>query len=173
MEFTLRQARNLESRLRNLSIENQIVDIRAYDSEVARTDIEEGVKALDAEIDVKLELNEIRHHIKNEINIKNMECGVSFLLNSRDLLYSKRDILNTLSTSDDVDRQVEHISKSPKASRKASVYTKLLEEGVALDLADIDAQLNEISKTLNELNNSVVISLSDEDTETLKGQGLL
>lgn len=173
MEFTLRQARNLESRLRNLSIDNQIIEIRAYDSEVARTDIEEGVKALDSEIDNKLELNDIRHHIKNEINVKNMECGVSTLLNVRDLLYAKRDILNTLGTSDSVERQVEHISGSPKASRQASVYTEELESGVELDLSDIDAQLNDISRQLNDLNNSVTISLSDGDIITLQENNLI
>lgn len=173
MEFTLRQARNLESRLRNLAIDNQTIEVRAYDSAVARADLTEGVKALGSEIDSKLELNSIRHHIKNEINVSNMECGVSALLNQRDELYSKRDILNTLGTSDNVERQVAHIRENPKAMRMVSVYTEELEDGVSTDLSDIDHQLNEISRELNELNNSITITLDDEDILILKENNVL
>lgn len=173
MELTLRQARNLESRLRNLAIDNQVIEIRAYDSAVARTDIEAGVSALDKEVDDKLELNDIRHDIKNLINITNMSCGVSELLNGRDLLYARRDILNTLGSSDDVDRQVNHIGNSSMATRMASVYTGELEEWVEQDLSDIDNQLNEISRKLNELNNSVTIKLDDPDVECLKESKVL
>ena len=174
MEFTLRQARNLESRLRNLAIDNQIIEIRSYDSEVARQDIEAGVERLDYEIETKIALNEIRHTIKNLINQVNMDCGVSSLLNKRDELYAKRDILNTLGSSDTVERQLEHISNSAmKPARIVCVYTEEIEDGVDRDLADIDHNLNEISRELNELNNSRVITLCDEDVEELKAFGVL
>lgn len=173
MEFTLRQARNLESRLRNLAIDNQIIEVRAYDSAVARADIMEGVEALGSEIDSKLELNDIRHEIKKLINVENMNCGVSELLNQRDCLYAKRDILNTLGSSDSVERQVAHISSSPKPMRMASVYDEALEESVEQDLSDIDHELNEISRELNEKNNNITITLSDEDIAILKENGVL
>ncbi|CAL9983021.1 hypothetical protein VPHD148_0255 [Vibrio phage D148] len=173
MEFTLRQARNLESRLRNLSIDNQVIEVRAYDSAVARADILSGVDTLGKEIDSKLELNDIRHEIKRLINIENMNCGVAERLNSRDCLYAKRDILNTLGSSDNVERQVSHISSSPKPMRMASVYNEELEESVEQDLADIDHELNEISRELNELNSTRTINLSDDDIATLTENGIL
>ena len=173
MDFTLRQARNLENRLRNISIDGQVIEVRAYDSEVSRSDIEAGVKKLDEAIDNSLEINEIRHEIKNNINMANMECGVSSLLNTRDMLYAKRDILNTLGQSDDVERQISHISNSPKAVRMACVYTEGMEDQVSEDLADIDHQLNEISKELHTLNNSVTVTLSEDDVELLKEHGYL
>lgn len=173
MEFTLRQARNLESRLRNLSVNDQIIEVRAYDSAVALADILEGVDALSLEIDRKLELNEIRHEIKNLINVKNMECGVSQLLNQRDCLYAKRDILRTLGHSDSVERQVVHISSNPKPYRMASVYTEELEESVDVDLSTIEEELESISSKLNDKNNSETIELSNEDVELLTDNGIL
>lgn len=173
MELTLRQARNLEIRLRNLSIDNQIIEVRAYDSAVARADILEGVEDLGSEINSKLELNDVRHEIKRLINVKNMECGVSDLLNQRDCLYSKRDILNTLGPSDNVERQISHIRSSPKPRRMVSVYNEELEDSVEQDLADIDHELNEISRELNDKNVTLTIKMSEEDVAILKENGVL
>lgn len=173
MDYTLRQARGLESRLRNLSIDNQIIEVRAYDGAVALIDMQAGVVSLDSEIADKVEINDIRHDIKNMINVMNMECGVSELLNQRDMLYAKRDILNTLGASDDIDRQLDYIKENPKALRIVSVYTESMEEDMLDTLACIDVELNEISRKLNELNNSVVVSIDDEDIEFLKERGVL
>ena len=172
MNYTLRQARNLESRLRNLTIDNQIIEVRAYDSAVARADIESGVSALTVEIDNKIDLNGIRHTIKNLINIENMSCGVSNLLNERDELYARRDILNTLGSSDSSERQISHIGLNPKPTRIVSVYTEEVEEDADRDLSDIDHELNEISRKLNDLNNSVTITLQEEDVAILKDNNI-
>ena len=173
MEFTLRQARSLESRLRSLTIENQVLSVRAYDGDVARTDILEGIEALKNEIDSKINLNAIRHLIKHLINGRNMECGISKLLNTRDELYSNRDLLNTLSDADDVERQVEYAIAHPAKSRMVCVVVEDIAEEVALDLTDIDYELNEISRELNELNNSITISLDDGDTIFLQENNLI
>ena len=172
-ELNLRQARNLEARLRNQSINNQVIEIRAYDIEVARKDLSQGVAALGEEIDNKLELNSIRHKIKHKLNTSNMEHGVSELLNTRDRLYSERDILNTLKESDDYERQLRYIKEHPKDRRIVSVYTPDIERIVQDDLDDISESLREIALKLKDINESVTIDIEEEDCEVLKANGLM
>lgn len=174
MTFTLRQARCLESRLRNLSIDGCVIDIRAYDSSVALSDITQGIDNLADDIDNKIDLNAIRHVIKNLINLENMKCGVSELLNQRDELHSRRDILNTLSECDSIERQLAHVKDNPKATRTVCVYSEdLKEDMVSPSLIDIDTELNEISRQLNALNNSVTIEIGEDDINILKDFGVL
>lgn len=173
MEFTLRQARNLESRLRNLSIENQIISVRAYDSEVALMDIDSGIMSLEDDIDTKVRTNRIRHTIKHMINVSNMECGVSELLNSRDSLYSERDLLSTIGESDDKERQLSYIKDNPTSSHMACVVSKDIESYVENRISEIDIELRNISHELNILNSSVTIDLYEDYSIFLQANGFI
>jgi hypothetical protein len=174
MKLTLRAARNLEGKLRGLDIAGRLVKIRAYDAEVAYNDMTSAQDNLGREIGLKVDLTEIRFEIKNMINEANMECGVSDLLNTRDMLNAKRDLLNGLDTSDSLTRQINLIKSSePEDSKIANVYGKDLEQEVDDMLIEIEDELNEISKKLQLLNNSVTIELDNETVELLTEQGVL
>lgn len=170
MAFTLRQARNLENRLRNLKIDDQIIEVRAYDVEAAREDIEEGKRSLRGEIDHKIRLNTIRHQIKHAINDKNMECGVSAMLNERDALYEEKRILGTLGREDTTDRQIAIIEAGDDDYHKVSVVRVDMVDDAEDRLFDIDDRLSEIQQELNHLNNTVTI---DFDTTYLTEAGIL
>lgn len=171
MDFTLRQARKLEAGLRNLVVENQIVSVRAYDQDVARDDVDKLVKDLSEEISDKIELNEIRHTIKLLINVKNMECGITELLNTRDSLHTRRDLLNTIGDSDDLERQIEYIRVNPSASRMVNMVTEEIADRIDDELLDIDADLDYISKKLNDLNSTIIITLGDGEVTFLQERG--
>lgn len=174
MEFTLQQARRLEERLKNLRIEDQFVEVRAYDEDIARKDIDLGVEDLLDEIEYKLYVNKIRYKIKHMINVMNMECGVSNLLCKREGLYEDAKILETLNESwDDTDRQVHYIKDNPDEVRKVSVVRKDIVLDVQGKLEAIRIELIEIKDTLLKLNRSVTITLSDDDAIFLQENDLL
>ena len=173
MELTLRQARNLETRLRNLQIKGQLIEVRAYDSSIALKDLSEGISELGKEIDLKIELNAIRHRIKHALNVRNMECGVSATLNKRDSLFSKRELFTSLGSSDSANRQIKFIEENPKDHRMVSAYVNELEYSVQSDIKEINEELAVIAASLADMNNNVTIEISEEDAELLKGARLL
>ena len=173
MELTLKQARTLEASLRDLPVGNTTVTVRAYDTEVAHADIQAGIANLDNSLSDAIILNEIRHNIKHMINVANMECGVSGLLNYRDELYSKRELLNKLGKHVTVVRQLDFIRENPSESRLVCVYTEGNKEEVDVDHVGIQNELQGVYGEINDLNNSVTVTLSEEDVDFLKLKGKL
>lgn len=171
MDFTLRQARQLETRLRNLTLEHQIIEVRAYDLDMAREDIEAGVDDLTDEIAYKLKLNEIRHHIKNLINHKNMECGVSDILNSRERITESEKVLDTLGPEDHTTRQLDSIKSSEDDTRKVSVV-RGMHTYAASNILD-DSELRRLQDELNNLNNTITITLNSDHTIYLQENGII
>lgn len=170
MKLTLRQARNLESRLKSTKIEHQIIEVRAYDVDAAREDIEEGKRNLRGEIEHKIKINEIRHEIKREINNINMQCGVAGLLNERDYLYEDKRLLSTLGHADTTDRQIAFIEDQDSDYRKVCVVREDMVDSASAELEYIDTRLGEIQEELNHLNNNVTF---EYDATYLKECGLL
>lgn len=173
MELTLRQARNVEHRLQNLTIEGETIKVRAYDGTVARTDMESGVSALEQEIGLKLELNDIRHAIKKSINEANMSNGISTLLNLRDSLYCQRDLIASLDEHDDIDRQLSLIDQSPSEYKLVSVYTKELYEHMSEELFNVNRQIAEVSSSISDLNNISSITIDESDAIILQENGII
>lgn len=174
MEFTLRQGRSLEARLRGLTIGNQIIEVRAYDVDVAEDDIQDGIDNLEDEIRHKVALNEIRHIIKDLINRKNMECGVSELLNTRERLYESKRILETLGQVDTTERQLEAIGACDDDSRKVSVVRDYHYDDVCGELyGTIDEDIRELQEKLSTLNNEVTIDLPLDNAVYLQGNGII
>ena len=169
-EITLRQARNLEAKLRNLKIEGQIVEIRAYDRDAAEEDINEGKQLLRGDIQHKVKLNDIRHDIKMAINVKNMECGISQMLNYRDALYEEKALLESIGRPDTTERQLKHIETVDSDYVRVNVVRQDMVDDAQDRLDGIQVELSEIQHSLNELNNSVTIPL---DTSYLVEAGLL
>ncbi len=172
MNITLRNARRIESSLSNLSIENQVVTVRAYDVSIAKSDMEEGLRSLDDNVDTKLELIRIRHSIKHAINIANMESGVSKLLNTRDMLYANKALYETLGRTDTMERQLDRIEKEPQDSCRVSVVFPNVEAEIAQDIAECDEELHAIGVQLSDINNNHTIEVSEKDIETLRAYGV-
>lgn len=168
MKFTLRQARSLETRLKGLTIANQVIMVRSYDGDVAREDILKGAEDLIDEIDIKLDINEIRHLIKSLINKANMECGVSTLLNRRDSLYSKLALLDSVGPPDSLDRQIKYIKESSTPTHLACVLSEEQHSKVRSLDEEAREHLRQTAIELAELNSTVCIELDDEDVEILK-----
>ena len=173
MKFTLRQARNLEIRLRNLEITQHTVQVRAYDGEVAEQDLRKGYADLQQEIYLKIDISDIRHCVKSFINVANMECGVSTLLNQRDSIYARLSLIGNINSSDTIERQLEYMDANPAPTRMACAVGEELLEIVKEIKEDARKELDEISGKLLELNNSVEIELSDEDVDILVEFGVL
>ena len=91
MNISLRRARRLEMALRGVSVSGQVASIRTYDTGIARKDLDSAIDALQGNIEDAVELNEIRYHIRHQINLKNVECGISALLNNKDLLHDEKE----------------------------------------------------------------------------------
>lgn len=172
MKFTLRQARALESRLRNVHLINPVIPVRSYSKASALDDILEGTAALESDVECKLRTTEIRHSIRHMINVKNMECGVSELLNTRDMLNAKRDLLNTLIAPDDAKRQVDAMDTNAAISM-ANIVSEDVSASVGADLDSIGLEMQDISSKLATLNSSVCVELGLEDTVFLQTEGLI
>lgn len=173
MELTLKQARNLEKELRSKGLNKQVIKVRAYDPVIAEQDLRNGVVDLRDQINDVMQLNDIRFDIKNSINEKNMECGVSKLLNDQDAWFQCASILNVLGEADSVERQVTAIKNNLSQTAMVSTFTEDLSEEVNDIKAEISASLSGIRDKLNELNNTVKIELSAEDVGFLKLKGIL
>lgn len=173
MELTLKQARILEKELQSNVIKNQVIKVRAYDHTIAEEDLRNGVSNLRDNINDVITLNDIRFDIKHSINQKNMECGVSKLLNDRDALFQCSSALSVLGKADSVERQISVIKGNPTKTAMVSTFTEELDKDVTLIKMEATESLNEIKNKLNELNNTVKITLSAEDVDFLEHKGIL
>ena len=173
MEISLRRARRLEMALRGTAVAGQEAMIRAYDTTIARADIEKAVDSLQGHIEDALELNEIRYHIRHQINVKNIECGISAILNNKDLLYDEKRILESIAAPDDTEVQLRYIEAYPGTPVHMVAVRSTHYDYVVSQLRDITRQQDEISDKLYQLNNDTFIQLEDKDVELLRTKGLL
>lgn len=173
LELTLKQARSLEIELRELKLPPQVTNIRAYDIDLASMDLLSEVQIFNDRLEVLKRLNVIRHHIKGDLNEANMDCGVSCLLNERDELYARRDLLKGLGLSDSAERQLTSIDPTKDVTKLACVYTNEQEELVKEELKNIQLELQNIYSQINDLNNKVTIFLDEDDSRYLIEQGIV
>jgi hypothetical protein len=173
MDISLRRARRLEMALRNITVPNQSVQVRAYDIEVAKLDLEAGVTAVQYSIEDTLDLNDIRFDIRNKINRKNVVCGISDMLNLRDSLHEQRRILESIKAPDDSEVQLKYLRKMNSHTVSLTVIRQEHLEYVKDILRGISRQLDDISDDLNQLNSAEMIPLSDEDLKLLSDKGLI
>tara|TARA_R110002073_G_scaffold309699_3_gene480138 strand:- start:759 stop:1244 length:486 start_codon:yes stop_codon:yes gene_type:complete len=159
--------------LRGVSVSGQVASIRTYDTGIARKDLDSAIDALQGNIEDAVELNEIRYHIRHQINLKNVECGISALLNNKDLLHDEKRILESIVAPDDTEVQLRYLRQIPGDTVQMVVVRKEHYDYVVGQLRDITQKLNEISDTLYQLNNDVSIELDEEDIELLRSKGLL
>lgn len=173
MDISLRRARRLEMSLRGLSVRGQTALVRIYDDSVASADLNKAVDAMQSNIDEALVLNELRYHIRNQINIKNLECGISELLNNKDCLYDEKRILESMVAPDDTAAQLKYVRQLSGANIQLVAVRQNHYDFVIEQLHDITRRLDEISDSLATLNNDTHITLDEEDVNLLKANGLL
>lgn len=173
MRFTLRQARKLENSIQNVAIHGAITDIRAYDEEIAEADIEFGVDAFEREVRHVVYINEIRHAIRNLINVKNMECGVSDLLNKREALFAELNLLDAIGPADDTERLLRCVVNKPAESKKMSMVRQDMVDWKEDRIDAINENLDDIKSELIRINNSVTIELSEDHYQYLLQEDLV
>lgn len=173
MEISLRRARRLEMALRGISVSGQTAMIRTYDTQIARDDLTKAVDALQSNIEEAIELNEIRYFIINQINTKNKECGISDLLNNKDLLHDEKAILENVMAPDDTEVQLNYLSKFTGKTISMVTVRKEHFNYIVDRLHSINRDLSDISDELYRLNNDTFIQLDEDDTELLKSKGLI
>lgn len=169
MELALKQARRLDIALRNLTIEGQTTEVRKYDRQTIVSDLDAGGESLSRNIQDVLILNDIRYQIRHLINYANMESGVSELLNERDRLTRDLEIYGKLGRVDSTEDQLRFIgSNFGTDTVRLSVIRQGHRDNIDQEVATAKHRLEEISAELNQLNETAVIELGDDDVAMLK-----
>lgn len=168
MELTLQQARNLEKTIESRTLNNVIHEVRSFNEDVIEEDFNKVYEDFIEDVLNHLDLIDIRLTIKNLINEKNMECGVSLLLNERDKAYAEKGLLESLDKyMSSSEAQLTSALKTKEPTYRISGHTEVSDMIFSPIKSEAIKDISNIQTKLNELNTTVTIKICDQDVETL------
>ena len=190
MELKLRKARKLETLVNSYcAVDSKFcsVDILASTPDEEATDILlSSKKALQEQNENVLKLIEVKYSIRRKIEQANESIGISVLMNKRETIKNKISYYESLTNLDTCENKelLDLLASkraaldkggmfSGKVNVTASTLSKLEKEALEVQMEQLQRQLEDVEEELLQKNVGGKITLSAEEVEVLKLNGLV
>lgn len=193
MELNLRKARKLEAKIKTFldqtNLEHQVAVRIKGDAVEAAAKIQAATDKLAADLDLHTKLNELRFAIRKGIADVNQHVGINALMNQREHLQAKLQLLGKLAESEVAHgaNELQDLLKNTATSIEqgtnhygqslvhviTSAVTKDVKDSVKSGIASLKKDLEDLEDELAQKNIGAKIIVEDSSVNLLKSAGLL
>lgn len=189
MELSLRKARKLEAKIENMlaTLRPQTTTSLRVKGEIDRANLAQQEEAFRNNIAIVDSLNSARFQIRGLIAEANMNCGVVTLMNNRECLISRKNLLERINqTIDPVDMTLlqDELEAKKVSLQKGDSYNvtttlrtsfvgKDTKQSVIDSIKEVSLALEALEEELIQKNSGVKVKLNTELVTLLKNNSLV